>query len=157
MLGTILFLAVIGSKPCETVVLPKGLLRIEDQPATCVQYASNAAVTVYGLEATEHSSNDDFPHRVFVHYGTSRVEITSSLLDTGESGYFIALDARVNRFTLGGVELVDVAVMTLISGTGHISSVTDLFFRVEEGKLYRTATLRDTDTYHRGGWSSPGR
>jgi hypothetical protein len=164
MLGTIAFLAVAVSQPCDTGIAPRVPIMIEGQRTACVQYASDASsrVTVYGLEASG-VTNDDFPHRVFVSYGrrrshnswsvSDRHEITGALLDAGERGYFYVISARVNRFTLGGIEFVDVAVMTTISGSGGITSETDFIYRIDGGKLDRAAKLRDTDGWARGGWS----
>jgi hypothetical protein len=71
MFPLLIFLAVSAPHPCDAGIVQRSHpLTIEGQRAVCVQYATaavgEASVVVYAIEAVQHSSSSDFPHRVFV-------------------------------------------------------------------------------------------
>jgi hypothetical protein len=166
MLFSVLMAAAVAATPCQPGISLRAPARIEDRPATCVQYASvplehNSTLIVYAIQALA-KRDDDFAHRVFValidsRKGRSTVlarrEITSSIMNTGEPGYFYSMQVVANRFSLAGERLVDLAVGSTISGSGGISSASDLIFGVHGKSLGLRARFEDTEGGARGGIS----
>lgn len=165
MFPLLLFLAVTAPHPCDAgIVQSSRPLTIKGEPAVCSQYVTAAvgdgSIVVYAIEAVDRPKSSDFPHQVFVAFGrrsadkawklSDRHDVTATLLNSGDIGDFIVMDARVDRFTLAGTTFVDAGVSTTISGSGGISATKDLMFRIEGGKLLPAATL-ETEGYARGG------
>src|SRR4051794_13368053 len=119
MLSSVFTALVAAATTCLPAISLRAPTRIEDQPATCVQYASvpvehNSTLIVYAIQATAERY-DDFPHRVFVALAgtrnghstvSARREITSSVMSAGEPGSFYSMRVVANRFSLAGEKLV---------------------------------------------------